>query len=179
MFLNVNQPISFLSSVVIFINLVYKRLLPILLFISRVIPKFYYLNFCLKLLSSYWFDFRSSEHRHLFASFAGLEGRVHQATRLRKPEQSRSLFRPNLLGPERKFIRSCGIHYSQQVRCQIILRLTVDLKVQMHSTVRVVGQILLKGVLGLVRKSRGPLFRVILHFYVTIFQTLPHCVHLC
>ncbi len=35
------------------------------------------------------------------------------------------------------------------------------------------GQILLRGVIGVVRKSRSTLFRVLLHFYDQIFWTLP------
>jgi hypothetical protein len=35
------------------------------------------------------------------------------------------------------------------------------------------GQILLRGVLGVVRKFRGSPFSCLLHFYVTIFQTVP------
>jgi hypothetical protein len=36
------------------------------------------------------------------------------------------------------------------------------------------GQVLLKGVVGVAKKSRGgPYFRVLLHFYDQVFQTLP------
>jgi hypothetical protein len=40
------------------------------------------------------------QHCIVLATAAGLEGGLDQTTRLRKPEQSRSLFRQNFLGPE-------------------------------------------------------------------------------
>jgi|FrelakmetLWP11LW_1041352.scaffolds.fasta_scaffold120871_1 hypothetical protein len=42
----------------------------------------------------------SGQHCIVLAAAARLEGGLDQTTRLRKPEQSRPLFRQNFLGPE-------------------------------------------------------------------------------